>query len=93
MAPGPVDVEDAAVSEGNVDLNVVGVPLVGHGLDADRGQAERPTVIPDPRVHRLAQLEIVGLFGEDELELLAQPAAQVSCHVALPKVSAGPGTP
>ena len=81
-----VDVEDATVGERDVDLKVVGVPLVGRGLDAHARQADGPAVVPDPGVDRLAQFGIVGLLREDELQLLAQPAAHITRHVTLPFV-------
>ena len=61
----------------------MGVPLVGDGLDADAGQAELDAVVPDPGVHRLAQVGIVRLLGEDVLELVAQPAREIDRHSRL----------
>ena len=81
--------EHPAVGEGDVGLDVVGVPLVGDGLDADAGQAELDAVVPDPRVHRLAHLRIVRLLGEDVLELVAQPAREIDRHRVLPSVGTG----
>ena len=58
---GREQVEHAAVGEGEVDLDVVGVPLVGDRLDPDAGQAEVQAVVPHPGVHRLALVRVVGL--------------------------------
>ena len=74
------DVEHSPIGEGEIDLYVVGVPLIGDGLDTDAGDAERAAVIPDPRVYRFAGFRVVGLPRPDELPLETQAASQIDGH-------------
>jgi hypothetical protein len=85
--PGTEHVVDASVAEGQVDLDVVGLPLVGDRLDADAGDAERAAVVPDPGVDRLAHLRVVRLLREDELPLRVEAARQVDGHDVCPFVN------
>jgi hypothetical protein len=74
------DVEYAPVGECEVDLDVVGVPLVSHGLDSDAGYAETAAGVPDPGVHRFAGLRVVGLVGPDVFPGIAQAARDIDSH-------------
>ena len=77
---GAVHVEHPTVGEREVHLDVVGVPLVGDGLDADAGHAELGALVPDPGVHRLAHLGIVGLRREHVLAVVGQSTRVVDRH-------------
>ena len=81
IGPGREDVEHPAVGEGDVDLDLVGVPLVGDGLDADAGQTERRRRRPRSRRSPTRASRVVRLRGEDVLELVAQPAREIDRHV------------
>jgi hypothetical protein len=85
--PGTEHVVDASVGEREVDLDVVGLPLVGDRLGADAGDAERAAVVPDPGVDRLAHLGVVRLLREDELPVRVEAAGQVDGHDVYPFVN------
>ena len=64
--------------------------MIGHGLNADPGQAHGATgVVPKPHVDRLAHVGVVRLLREDELTLVAQPARQIHGHWSFPPRAAG----
>ena len=75
-------VEDASVGEREVELDVVGLPLVGDRLDADAGHAVVGAFVPHPGVHRLAHLRVGRLLGEDELAVVGETAAVIDGHGA-----------
>ena len=75
-------VQDASVGEREVELDVVCLPLVGDGLDADAGHAVVGAVVPHPRVHRFAHLRIGGLLGKDVLAVVGQTGAVIDGHGA-----------
>ena len=78
------DVEHPAVREREVRLDVVGLPLVGDGLDADAGEPDIVALVPDPDVHRFPHLGIVRLLREHELPIHRQSAAQIDTHLRPP---------
>ena len=90
VAAGVVDVagaepaDDPPSGEGHVQVDLMGVPLVGRRLDADPRQGD-VAVVPDPCVHRLPQVGIVGLGGVDELQILVETPRQVDCHGHIPR--------
>jgi hypothetical protein len=75
--------EHPPVGAGDVDLDVMGLPLVGHGLDPTAREADRQTVVPDPCVHRFALLGILRLRAPDALEGFVVTARQVDAHRCL----------
>ena len=81
------DVQDATVGLGEVHLDVVGLPLIRDGFDADPGEPDLSAVVPDPDVDGLPHLGIVRLRGEDELALLVEPTGQID-HPAHPRIGA-----
>ena len=82
--PRPKDVEDTAIGERHIDLDVVRLPLISHRLDADPWQSDLETVVPDPRVDGFPHFGFRRLLGEDELECFAQPPGQINSHRPLP---------
>src|SRR5690606_23418328 len=64
----------------DVHLDVVGLPLIGDRFDADARHADLGAAVPDPRVHRLPHLGVVGLLREDVLAVVTETAGQVDCH-------------
>ncbi len=80
----PDQVEHAPVGEGDVDLDVVGVPLVGDRLDPDAGEPDAEVVGPDPRVDRLAHLGVVGLRRPHQSEVVLEASGQVDRHLLPP---------
>ena len=56
-----------------------------------RGRPTSVAAVPDPGVHRLPHLGVLGLSREDELAVLTQTTRQIGSHIRLPW--ARPGTP
>ena len=81
-SPDVEHVEHAPVGERDVHLDVVGVPLVGDRFDGDARKPDVVAVVPDPDVHRLAHLGIVGLGREDELASFVESRGQIDTHGA-----------
>ena len=78
---GAEEVEVPSRGRRQIELDVMGVPLIGRRFDADAGKADRTAGSgPEPRIDRLAHVRIVRLFREDELTLVAQPTCQVHGH-------------
>ena len=64
--PGPNRL-NTRPSAGDVDLDVVRLPLVRHRFHTDPWQTDLGAAVPNPRVDRFAHLRILGLGSEHEL--------------------------
>src|SRR5437867_10004964 len=71
--------QHASAGKGDVEPDLVVVPFLGHGFDADP-HGESGVRFLDPYVHGIANAFPLGAFGKDKLALAADAATQINGH-------------
>ena len=72
--------DGAAVGEGQVHLEAALVPRFGDRLDAHAGEADDAGVVGDPDRRALAELRVVGTFGEEVVARRVHATGEVDRH-------------